>query len=354
MPENTRPTRPADNRVAVIGAGSWGTALAAIASRRANTVLWGRNPQHMAAMQATRMNARYLPDVTLPASLRYSADLDSTLSHLQDGSGTPLIILGVPMAGLATTCADLAQRLPAAGLRHAHLIWTCKGFDPDTAELPHELVQRALRSVPDIGTGVLSGPSFAREVAAGLPVGLTVASLRADVCENTTTLLHGGAVRVYASTDIVGVEVGGALKNIMAVACGIGDGLNLGTNARAALITRGLAEMSRFGAALGAQPETFAGLTGLGDLVLTATGDLSRNRRVGLDIGQGVALADILARGITAEGVRCAKAVLARSAALGVDMPITEAVCAVLFDGVAPITAVSSLLARDARAENEL
>ncbi|MFA4913148.1 MAG: NAD(P)H-dependent glycerol-3-phosphate dehydrogenase, partial [Burkholderiaceae bacterium] len=204
------------------------------------------------------------------------------------------------------------------------------------------------------GTGVLSGPSFAREVAAGLPVGLTVASLRADVCENTTTLLHGGAVRVYASTDIVGVEVGGALKNIMAVACGIGDGLNLGTNARAALITRGLAEMSRFGAALGAQPETFAGLTGLGDLVLTATGDLSRNRRVGLDIGQGVALADILARGITAEGVRCAKAVLARSAALGVDMPITEAVCAVLFDGVAPITAVSSLLARDARAENEL
>lgn len=346
--------RPANQRIAVLGAGSWGTALAAIASRRADTLLWGRNGEQMSTMQTRRVNTRYLPDVTLPAALRYTSDIDAALAHLHGSAGTPLIILGVPMAGLAAICADLALRLPAAGLQDAHLVWTCKGFDPDTAELPHELVQRALQTVPRLGTGVLSGPSFAREVAAGLPVGLTVASLRAEVCENTTAILHGGAVRVYASDDIVGVEVGGALKNIMAVACGIGDGLNLGTNARAALITRGLAEMTRFGAALGAQPETFAGLTGLGDLVLTATGDLSRNRRVGLDIGQGIPLAEILARGVTAEGVRCAKAVLARSAALGVGMPITEAVCAVLFDGVAPITAVSSLLARDARAENEL
>ena len=204
-----------------------------------------------------------------------------------------------------------------------------------------------------MSAGVLSGPSFAREVAAGLPVALTAAALDATVSEVATRALHGGAVRVYASTDVVGVEVGGALKNVMAVACGIGDGLALGTNARAALITRGLAEMTRFGVAMGAQAETFAGLTGLGDLVLTATGELSRNRRVGREIGAGRAVADILAEGVTAEGVRCARAVLARARRLGVDMPITEAVCAVLFDGVAPVTAVSSLLARDARSEHD-
>lgn len=342
------------SRVAVLGAGSWGTALAVIASRRADTVLWGRDTEQMSAMRRARVNARYLPDIQLPAALQYSVDLEAALAHLQQAVDIPLIILGVPMSGLATTCAILADRLPAAGLAHAHLIWTCKGVDTDHAELPHELVQRTLGDVPTLGTGVLSGPSFAREVAAGLPVGLTVASPRTEVCDNVTRLLHGGAVRVYASADIVGVEVGGALKNIMAVACGIGDGLQLGTNARAALITRGLAEMARFGTALGGQPETFAGLTGLGDLVLTATGELSRNRRVGLDIGLGVALTDILARGVTAEGVRCARAVLARGQQLGVEMPITQAVCAVLFDGVAPITAVSSLLARDARAETAL
>lgn len=344
---------PTDRRVAVLGAGSWGTALAAIASRRANTLLWGRNPELIATMQATRINARYLPGVTLAESMRYTADMNAVLEHLQGATTPPLIVLGVPMAGLASTCEQLAKLLPQAGLTHAQLIWTCKGFDPDTAELPHERVARALVNVPELGTGVLSGPSFAREVAAGMPVALTIASTYPAVTENTTNILHGAAVRVYASTDVIGVEVGGALKNVMALACGIGDGLNMGTNARAALITRGLAEMARFGAALGACPDTFSGLTGLGDLVLTATGELSRNRRVGLEIGQGMPLADILARGITAEGVRCARAVLARSITLGVDMPITEAVCAVLFDGVAPITAVSSLLARDARPENE-
>lgn len=346
--------RPTDRRVAVVGAGSWGTALAAVASRRANTLLWGRNPELIATLQATRINARYLPGIALPESLRYTADMKAVLAHLQGADTAPLIILGVPVAGLAATCEELARLLVAAGLTHAQLVWTCKGIDPDTAELPHERVARALADVPELGTGVLSGPSFAREVAAGLPVALTIASTQPSVTDNTTEILHGGAVRVYASADVVGVEVGGALKNVMALACGIGDGLNMGTNARAALITRGLAEMARFGAALGACPETFSGLTGLGDLVLTATGELSRNRRVGLEIGQGVPLADILARGITAEGVRCARAVLARSVTLGVDMPITEAVCAVLFDGVAPVTAVSSLLARDARPENEL
>jgi glycerol-3-phosphate dehydrogenase (NAD(P)+) len=231
------------------------------------------------------------------------------------------------------------------------VVWTCKGFDETHARLPHEIVNEALAGLSDIGTGVLSGPSFAREVAQGLPVALTVASNDAPLRDATTAALHGGPVRVYAGTDVVGVEVGGALKNIMAIACGIADGLMLGTNARAALITRGLAEMTRFGVAMGAKGATFSGLTGLGDLVLTATGDLSRNRRVGTEIGAGRKLADILAGGMTAEGVRAARSALARSEALGVDMPITSAVCAVLFDGVAPMTAVSTLLARDARAE---
>ena len=320
-----------------------------IASRRHPTVLWARDPAQAADMAARHENARYLPGIALPQALTITPDLDATLRSLQQDGAAGLIILGVPVAGLAATCAELARRLPALGLQDTPIVWTCKGFEADTARLPHEIVREAL---PGAVGGVLSGPSFAREVAQGLPVALTVASDNAALRAATTQALHGAALRVYASGDLVGVEMGGALKNVIAVACGIGDGLALGTNARAALITRGLAEMTRFGVALGAQPETFAGLTGLGDLVLTATGELSRNRRVGLEIGAGRKLADILASGITAEGVRCARAALERARAIGVELPITEAVCAVLFDGVAPMTAVSTLLARDARDEH--
>ena len=343
-----QPTPPS-LRVAVLGAGSWGTALAAAASRRHPTVLWARDPAQAADMAARHENARYLPGIALPQALTITPGLDATLRSLQQDGATGLIILGVPVAGLAATCAELARRLPALGLQDTPIVWTCKGFEADTARLPHEIVREAL---PGAVGGVLSGPSFAREVAQGLPVALTVASDNAALRATTTQALHGAALRVYASGDLVGVEMGGALKNVIAVACGIGDGLALGTNARAALITRGLAEMTRFGVALGAQPETFAGLTGLGDLVLTATGDLSRNRSVGLEIGAGRKLADILASGITAEGVRCARAALERARAIGVELPITEAVCAVLFDGVAPMTAVSALLARNARDEH--
>ncbi|CAB3873829.1 NAD(P)H-dependent glycerol-3-phosphate dehydrogenase [Achromobacter deleyi] len=339
---------PPSLRVAVLGAGSWGTALAAAASRRHPTVLWARNPAQAADMAARRENARYLPGIALPQSLDISSDLDATLHSLQQAGATPLIVLGVPVAGLAATCAELSRRLPALRLQDTPIVWTCKGFEADTARLPHEIIREAL---PGAVGGALSGPSFAREVAQGLPVALTVASDSAALRAATTQAFHGAALRVYASSDLVGVEVGGALKNVIAVACGIGDGLALGTNARAALITRGLAEMTRFGVALGAQAETFAGLTGLGDLVLTATGELSRNRRVGLEIGAGRKLADILASGITAEGVRCARAALERARAINVELPITEAVCAVLFDGVAPMTAVSALLARNARDE---
>lgn len=343
-----QPTSPS-LRVAVLGAGSWGTALAAAASRRHPTVLWARDPARAADMAARHENARYLPGIPLPQALTVSSDLDATLRSLKQDGAAGLIILGVPVAGLAATCAELAHRLPALGLRDTPIVWTCKGFEADTARLPHEIVREAL---PDAIGGVLSGPSFAREVAQGLPVALTVASDNADLRAATTQALHGAALRVYASSDLVGVEMGGALKNVIAVACGIGDGLALGTNARAALITRGLAEITRFGVALGARPETFAGLTGLGDLVLTATGELSRNRRVGLEIGAGRKLADILASGVTAEGVRCARAALERARAINVELPITEAVCAVLFEGVAPMTAVSALLARNARDEH--
>jgi glycerol-3-phosphate dehydrogenase (NAD(P)+) len=217
--------------------------------------------------------------------------------------------------------------------------------------LPSEIARAALSAVPHIPTGVLSGPSFAREVAQGLPVALTIASHDAALRRATIAALHGGAMRVYANQDVIGVEVGGALKNVMAIACGIGEGLGLGTNARAALITRGLAEMTRFGEALGAQSATFSGLTGLGDLVLTATGDLSRNRQVGLEIGRGKSLNEVLATGLTAEGARCAQAVLKRASQLGVELPITHAVCEVLFEGVAPFEAVTRLLSRVATTE---
>lgn len=339
-------------RVAVLGAGSWGTALAAAAARRHPTLLWARDAARAATMARESENARYLPGVPLPAALQYSADTDEALSFLASGPGQRLIILGVPVAGLDAMCRDLAERLVRHGLGDVPVVWTCKGFEEDTGRLPHEVAQQAMAALPGWRGGVLSGPSFAREVAQGLPVALTIASTDLPVCDTTIAALHGGAMRVYASTDVVGVEVGGALKNVIAVACGVADGLALGTNARAALITRGLAEITRFGVALGAQAETFAGLTGLGDLVLTATGELSRNRRVGLEIGAGRKLADILASGITAEGVRCARAVLQRARTLDVELPITEAVCAVLFDGVAPMTAVSALLAREARYEH--
>ena len=347
-------------RVAVLGAGSWGTALAAVAARRTPTVLWSRDPAQAADLSRQRRNMRYLPEVALPHALSYTADIDAALAHLGAAPGVSpdtvfeaLIILGVPMAGLAHMCVELANRLPALGLTGIKLLWTCKGCHPETGKFPHEVAAQALASTTNVATGVLAGPSFAREVAAGLPVALTAAAFDRSVSDVAIRALHGGSVRVYTSTDVTGVEVGGALKNIMAVACGIGDGLALGNNARAALITRALAEMTRFGEALGAQAETLVGLTGLGDLVLTATGDLSRNRHIGREIGSGRLVADVLAANITAEGVRCAQAVLARARLMGVDMPIIAAVCAVLFDGLAPITAVSSLLARDARSEHD-
>ena len=321
----------------VLGAGAWGTALAATAARHRPVLLWCRSAAQATALQASRENARYLPGVPLPATLAATADL----AQAQAACGQGLAIIGTPMAGLRPTLA----LLPA----QARVLWLCKGFEAGSQALGHEIAA-ALR--PDLRCGVLSGPSFALEVARGQPTALVAASTDADLAREAVALLHDDNLRVYTSADPVGVEVGGAVKNVMAIATGIADGLLLGQNARAALVTRGLAEMTRLGLALGARAETFMGLSGLGDLVLTATGDLSRNRRVGLMLAAGQPLAQILADlGHVAEGVLTAPTLQARARQLGVEMPITDAVVAVLQGALAPAQALRLLMAREARAE---
>jgi glycerol-3-phosphate dehydrogenase (NAD(P)+) len=328
-------------KIAVLGAGAWGTALAAAAAAAGHdTRLWARDAAQAAAMQAAHANTRYLPEVALPAALQATADLPSALAHGAAPDG--LLIIATPMAGLR----GLLQALPAG----APALWLCKGFEAGTGLLGHEIA-RTLR--PGLPCGVLSGPSFALEVARGLPTALVAASSDAALAARAVQAFHGGALRIYTSTDVVGVEVGGALKNVLAIATGIVDGLpGAGLNARAALITRGLAEMTRLGVALGARADTFMGLSGLGDLVLTATGSLSRNRAVGLALAAGRSLPEALAElGHVAEGVPTAAVALARAQALGVEMPITAAVVAVLEGRVAPAQAVALLMAREARAE---
>jgi len=341
-------------RVSVLGAGSWGTALAALACTQADVMLWARDAALAQHLHAQRQNPRYLPDVRLPDNLHITDDLTRALAHAC-GQPDSLILLGVPVAGLRQICTQIAPLLSTCAHPPA-LVWTCKGFEPDSARLPHEMVQAACSEAPLnalAGFGVLSGPSFAREVAQGLPVALTIASRQAAVCQTVIHALHGANARIYSSNDVIGTEVGGALKNIVAIACGISDALGLGTNARAALITRGLAEMRRLGIALGGQPETFFGLTGLGDLVLTATGELSRNRQVGLMLGQGQHWADIARQGQTAEGARCARAALMLGQKYQVDLPITQTVCQILFDNVLPRDAVTQLLSRQAKPEHD-
>ncbi|MFP6557052.1 NAD(P)H-dependent glycerol-3-phosphate dehydrogenase [Paraburkholderia sp. B3] len=331
-------------KVAVLGAGAWGTALAGHLARAHDTVLWARDGALIGALAKTHENARYLAGISLPRNLHYETDLAAALDHASDE--TALVVVATPVAGLRA----LLRTMRDLGRVPAHFVWLCKGFEADTQLMPHQVVAAEL---PDhASNGVLSGPSFAREVGQGLPVALTISSTSAACRERTLGAFHHRAMRIYTGDDVVGVEVGGAVKNVLAIATGISDGLGLGLNARAALITRGLAEMSRLGVTLGGRAETFTGLTGLGDLILTATGDLSRNRTVGMQLASGRTLDDILgALGHVAEGVRCAQAVLAIARVHGIDMPITEAVCAVLFDGVAPSDAVSALLRRDAKAE---
>lgn len=327
-------------KLAVFGAGAWGTALARHASTRHAVSLWVRDPVQAAAIARARENVRYLPGVPLDGPISTSSDIGVALE------GADLIVIATSVAGLRPVAIALAAARPGGA---PPVLWLCKGLEAGTGLLPHQVMAEAW---PGVACGALSGPSFAQEVAAGLPVALTVASLHAEVAAAALEAFHHGAARIYRSADLIGVEVAGALKNIMAIATGISDGLGLGLNARAALLTRGLAEIGRFGAALGAQPETFMGLAGVGDLVLTCTGDLSRNRRVGLALGRGETLEAVLASlGHVAEGVACCAAVRHAAHRLRVELPITDAVAAVLFEGRAARDAVAALLAREPKAE---
>lgn len=323
--------------ITVLGAGAWGTALAASTAPRHPTLLWARDAAQAASMQQARRNERYLSGADLPPELLVSSDFDQALRHAQGG----LLVVATPMAALR----EMLGRVP----EDACVWWLCKGFEAGTGLLGHE-VAREVR--PQARVGVLSGPSFALEVARGLPTALVAASTDAALAEAAVHAFHGDALRVYTSPDPAGVEVGGAVKNVLAIATGIADGMGLGLNARAALVTRGLAEMTRLGLALGARPETFMGLSGLGDLVLTATGDLSRNRQVGLQLAQGKSLAQILAElGHVAEGVYSAPTVLQRARERGVEMPITEAVAQILDGRLTPQQGLERLMGRSARAE---
>jgi glycerol-3-phosphate dehydrogenase (NAD(P)+) len=323
-------------RIAVLGAGAWGTAISCVLAARHEVALWARDPAQADSVARLRRNERYLPGVVLPPSVAVTAEFSSA-------AAADLALCATPVAGLRETLHRIGARVP--------VIWLCKGFEEGTGLLAHQVAGQVLGAAARCGA--LSGPSFAEEVARGLPCALTLAARDAAFAREAAALLHGGRMRVYYSTDLVGVEVGGAVKNIMAIAAGISDGLGLGQNARAALITRGLAEIARLGVALGGSPETFFGLTGAGDLILTATGELSRNRRVGLELARGRRLGEILqGLGHVAEGVRSAQEVARIAGARGIEMPVTAAVGAVLAGRLAPAQAVELLLSRDPKSEN--
>jgi len=347
--------------IVILGAGAWGTALAVNAARAADAglprhqvTLWARNLEQVRALQSQQANARYLPGIALPDGLRLQGG-DAWLD--QSVGDQDLIVLATPVSA----ARHMLQRLQHA---KAPVAWLSKGFEspvpteatPALAADQTGLMVHEVRAqvAPDLRTGILSGPSFALEVARGQPTALVAASEHADVRAALVAAFHSPSLRVYASDDLVGVEVGGAVKNVMAIAAGLCDGLQLGLNARAALITRGLAEMTRLGVALGARAETFTGLSGLGDLVLTATGDLSRNRKVGLLLAQGKTLPEVLeSLGHVAEGVYCARTVVQRAASLGVDMPIAQSVVALLDGRLRAAEAVAVLMEREPKTELE-
>lgn len=326
--------------VAVLGAGSWGTALAVLLARNGvPTTLWGRSPQAVVDMATARANTRYLPEMIFPDTLGISGVLETCVRD------AAIVLISVPSHAFRDLLDEITPWVaPAAGIA-----WATKGFDPGSGRFLHELVEERLPHHP---AAVVTGPSFAREVAQGLPTALTVQSNDAAFAQQLARLLHAPTFRAYTGNDILGAELGGAMKNVLAVATGVADGMQLGLNARAGLITRGMNEILRLGTALGAKAETLMGLAGLGDLVLTCTGDLSRNRRVGLLLADGKALPEIATElGHVAEGVPAAREVARRAAELGVDMPITRAVTAVLDGHISPRAAVEQLMARGAKHE---
>ncbi|HET9483020.1 MAG TPA: NAD(P)H-dependent glycerol-3-phosphate dehydrogenase [Xanthomonadales bacterium] len=328
-------------RVAVLGAGSWGTALAIVLARNgAQVVLWGRDRAAIESMRAQRRNARYLPDAELPPQLAVTAEIAEAVA------GASLMLVVTPSHAFADVLREATPHLaPGAGVA-----WATKGFDPESGRLLHEVAREI------VGEGhalaVVTGPSFAKEVAAGLPTAVTVHAQDPAFAASVAQLLHAPAFRAYDGTDMIGAELGGAMKNVLAVATGVADGMQLGLNARAGLITRGLNEMLRLNEALGGRSETIMGLAGVGDLVLTCTGELSRNRRLGIALGRGVPLAQAVAEiGQVVESVQTVNQVMQLARAHGIELPITEQVQRVLREEITPADGLRALLAREQKPE---
>ena len=331
----------ADNpTLTVLGAGSWGTALAALSARNGvPTRLWGRDREALAAIAASRCNQRYLPDIELPDTLVCEADLATAVR------GASIVLIVVPSHAFAAMLAELAPLLDAG----TAIAWATKGFEPGTGRFLHELVAERL---PGHAAAVVTGPSFAKEVAAGLPSAVTVHSDDASFAQQLAGMLHAPNLRAYSGSDVLGAELGGAMKNVLAVATGIADGMELGLNARAGLITRGMNEMLRLGVALGARPETLIGLSGLGDLVLTCTGDLSRNRRLGLALGRGTPLQQAVAEiGQVVESVQTVEQVMQLADSVGIELPITAQVQRVLREEITPAEGLKILMSREQKPE---
>ena len=330
-------------KISVLGAGAWGTALAMNISERHPVSLWARNAGHVSGMRKSRSNPLYLGDFKFNDQLQVEEELVLALA------GADLILSVVPTAGFRAILKNIKQ----LGCK-APVVWAHKGLEPMSAKLPYEVALEELGAPGVTGQhwGALSGPSFAAELVRGLPTAVTVAAYDESFANTAALLIHGANLRVYHTTDVVGVSVGGALKNVMAIAAGISDGMGFGNNARAAMITRGLAEITRFGMALGASPETFMGLAGAGDLILTCTGQYSRNREVGLHLASGKSLTDILhSLGHVAEGVSTTAEVMRRARIMQVEMPITYEVDQVLSHGKSAQDAVIDLLGRDQKSE---
>lgn len=327
--------------IAVLGAGSWGTALAAQLSRNGHaTTLWGRDPGQIQEMQATHINARYLPGISLPAELKFSSALIETVS------GADIVLVVVPSHAFPALIADIAQHCGAA----RGIAWATKGFELGSGRFLHEVAAEALP--PKTPLAVVTGPSFAKEVAQGLPTAVTVHSEEGGFARLVAEALHGSSFRAYTGSDLLGAELGGAMKNVLAVATGIADGMQLGLNARAGLITRGLNEMLRLNAALGGRTETLMGLAGLGDLVLTCTGDLSRNRRLGLALGRGESLQQaVQAIGQAVESIQTVDEVMRLAERHGLDLPISALVQRVLHQDITPQEGLRMVLAREQKPE---
>jgi len=329
------------SKITVLGAGSWGTALAILAARNNyQTLLWGHNPEHIAPLKIAKQNHRYLPEALFPESLQITSEIEEAATF------SPLLLIAVPSHAFKDTLIKIQPHLPS----NVKIAWATKGFNTDNGFLLHQTVENILGS--DIPAAVLSGPTFAKEVADNLPTAIVIASTDNSFAEQLATIMRNPGFRVYTSSDIIGVQIGGAVKNVLAIAAGIADGLGFGANTRAALITRGLTEIQRLGLALGGKNESFVGLSGLGDLILTCTDNQSRNRRFGLAIGQGKdkesAISEINQE---IEGIATAEKTYLIAKKYHIEMPITEQVYKVLYQGLEPIIAVQNLLQREQKAE---